>query len=120
MSSGSIGSNRALDRFLEIEALRWSAAAYAGDRADSPEASPVLADLRHLPPLIIQVGGHDLLRDEGIALARRAVAHGVDVQLEVYEGMQHVFQLLYAPFPEAIAARRRGLDFLLREHAPSA
>jgi acetyl esterase/lipase len=36
----------------------------------------------------------------------------VDVRLEVFEEMGHVFQLLYAPLPEAVAARRHGARFL--------
>ena len=72
----------------------------------------MLADLSGLGPLLVQTGGDDALGEEAIVLAANAVVAGVDVRLEVFEEMGHVFQLLYAPFPEAVAARRHGARFL--------
>ena len=60
----------------------------------NPLVSPILADLSGLPPLLIQVGGAETLRDEGVVFADRARAAGVTVELEVYPDMVHVFQAL--------------------------
>ena len=58
----------------------------------NPFISPVYADLYDLPPLLIQAGGIEVLLDESLLLAERAKEAGVDVTIEVYEGMTHVFQ----------------------------
>ncbi len=58
----------------------------------NPLASPILADLSGLPPLLIQAGGIEVLLDDSITLAERAKAAGVDVVIEVWDGMTHVFQ----------------------------
>jgi acetyl esterase/lipase len=57
-----------------------------------PLASPVFADLRGLPPLLVQVGSHELLLDDAVRLAGRAGLDDVDVTLEVWAGVPHVFQ----------------------------
>jgi len=97
---------------LRPEELSWSARGYAGERLADPMVSPMLADLSGLGPLLVQTGGDDALGEEAIVLAANAVVAGVDVRLEVFEEMGHVFQLLYTPFPEAVAARRHGARFL--------
>lgn len=58
----------------------------------NPLASPALADLTGLPPLLIQVGDAEVLLDDSIAVERRARAAGVDVELEIWDKMVHVFQ----------------------------
>jgi acetyl esterase/lipase len=51
------------------------------------------ADLTGLAPMLIQVGEIEALQDNATGLAKRARAHGVHVDLEIYEGLWHVFQL---------------------------
>jgi acetyl esterase/lipase len=66
---------------------------YAGTRDPrDPLISPVYADLRGLPPLLIQVGTREALLSDSVRLARRARDAGVDVTLDVWEGMWHVWQ----------------------------
>jgi acetyl esterase/lipase len=66
-----------------------------------PLISPLYADLKGLPPLFIQVGTDEILLDDAVRFAERAKAAGVDVTLEVWQGMWHVWQIC-APFmPEA-------------------
>ena len=55
--------------------------------------SHVHARLDGLPPMLIQVGGAELLRDEVTAFARQAERSGVRVQLEVYDDMTHGWQM---------------------------
>jgi len=58
-----------------------------------PLVSPVYANLRGLPPLLIQAGGAEALLDDAQMLRRRAQEHGVDVTLTVYDDMVHAFML---------------------------
>lgn len=81
---------------------------YLGDRDPHlPLVSPFYADLHGLPPLLIQVGGDEYLLDDAQRFVPRARAAGVDVTLQVYAGMWHVWQILVGLMPEsdqAIAA----------------
>jgi len=66
--------------------------AYRGGRsADDPVASPLFADLRGLPPLLIQVGGAEGLLDDAKRLAAVASGASVDVTLQEFDGMIHVW-----------------------------
>jgi acetyl esterase/lipase len=62
-----------------------------------PLASPVFGDYTGIPPLLIQVGQHEMLRDDCVRVAAKARADGADVTLEVWEGMVHVFQIRGLP-----------------------
>jgi sialidase-1 len=62
-----------------------------------PLASPVFGDYHGIPPLLIQVGEHEMLRDDCIRAAKKARSDGVSVKLEVWPGMVHVFQIRGLP-----------------------
>ncbi|GAA0248497.1 alpha/beta hydrolase [Saccharothrix mutabilis subsp. mutabilis] len=67
--------------------------AYAGhvtDRA-APDISPIYGDLRGLPPLLMVVGGLDVLLEDNLALAARVSAAGGDVDLRIYPESRHGF-----------------------------
>lgn len=76
---------------------------YLGDSADAknPMASPLFADLRGLPPMLLQVGDRETVLDDSRNFATRASVAGVEVQLEVWDDMIHVFQQFTADLPEA-------------------
>ena len=76
----------------------------------NPLASPVFGDYTGIPPLLIQVGEHEMLRDDSVRVAARARADGVDVKLEVWPGMVHVFQI--RELPESREAIEHIADFL--------
>jgi epsilon-lactone hydrolase len=78
-----------------------------GNRKD-PLANPLLADLKGLPPILLQVGGDDVLLDDSRAFFAKAQASGVDVTLEIEPDMQHVYHFLAGASPEADAAIRRA------------
>jgi acetyl esterase/lipase len=61
-----------------------------------PRAAPLYADLTGLPPLLIQVGENEILLDDATRIATRAREAGVDVTIEVWPGMVHVWHL-FAP-----------------------
>ncbi|WP_188062328.1 alpha/beta hydrolase [Sphingobium sp. KCTC 72723] len=84
-----------------------------GDRHD-PTANPLHADLTGLPPILIQVGGDDVLLDDSHALATKARAVGIETTLEIYPDEQHVFQFMAGEAPTADAAIERASHWLRR------
>ena len=76
----------------------------------NPLASPVFGDFHGLPPILIQTGEHEMLRDDSIRVAKKARADGVPVTLEIWPGMVHVFQI--RKLPESREAIRRIGDFV--------
>jgi monoterpene epsilon-lactone hydrolase len=98
--------------------LRGLAADYlAGADPKDPLASPLFAPLEGLPPLLIQVGTADVLESDSERLAEKATTAGVDVRLEVGEGLPHVYQLMLGT-PEAAEATA-GIGAFLRERVPA-
>jgi len=87
---------------------------YVGD-ADprNPLLSPVYAHYNDFPPLLLQVGTRERLLSDSVRLARQARNHGVDVQLDVWDGMWHVWQDT-PDVPEAEQACRELADFFTR------
>ena len=85
------------DPIITRGALVELANMYLGD-ADpkDPLAAPLYADLKGLPPLLIQVGTAETLFDDSTRLAKNAKAVGVDVVLEPWDNMIHVWHL-FAP-----------------------
>ena len=85
---------------------------YLGEDGDpcNPLASPLYADLTGLPPLVIQVGDRETVLDDSTMFADKARAAGVDVELQVWDGMVHVFQM----FASEIAEARQAIDSIAR------
>jgi epsilon-lactone hydrolase len=86
-------SDETRDRVLTRPILAGGAAAYLGpaNPADG-RASPLYDIPGHLPPVAFQVGTDELLLDDARRYAAAAAQRGNTVQLEVYEGLHHVFQ----------------------------
>lgn len=84
----------------------------AGGDPQHPLASPLFADLRGLPPLLIHVGDAEVLLDDSRLLAERARAAGVAVTLHVWDGMFHVFPI-FTFLPEAREALSEMVAFIL-------
>lgn len=95
LTGASIQGKANADPVLDADDLAIYARYYAGERdMTSPLISPLYADLTGLPPLLIQVGADEVLLDDAVRCADRARAAGVEVTLEVWDGMFHVFQML--------------------------
>ena len=77
-----------------------------------PLASPLFADLYGLPPLLIQVGSDERLLSDSTRLAERARLAGVDVTLEVWPNMPHVWQIAARMLPEARQAVDKIGEFI--------
>ena len=77
-----------------------------------PLASPLYADLKGLPPLLIQVGTEEMLLDDSIRFAEKAKKAGVKVELDVWEGIFHGFQLAAGLAPEGQQAIDKVGEFM--------
>jgi epsilon-lactone hydrolase len=112
-SSGASMTERAdQDPFSTPALLRQLASDYlAGADPMTPLASPLFASLAGLPPLLVQVGTADLLLSDSERLATAADQAGVDVTLEIGEGLPHVYPILLGT-PEAAEATERVGKFL--------
>lgn len=82
--------------------------AYSGKNDPAlPLISPLFADLHGLPATLIQVGSDEILLDDSTRLEEKMKSAGVNVDLQIWEGMWHVFQSFAPWFPEARHAVNR-------------
>jgi acetyl esterase/lipase len=103
LSGASFRSNERRDASFPAETVARHLAAYVpldSAQARDPLASPLFGDYRGLPPLLFQVGSYELIADDSVRTARKAEEHGVEVDLQVWSRMQHVFQM-HQWLPEA-------------------
>jgi len=108
LTGASMESKASEDPIVSREMLLGWGKLYLGDRDPlTPLASPLYADLRRIPPMLIQVGSAEVLLDDSTRLTERALAEGVDATLEVWPGMIHVWQSFAAILPEARQAIER-------------
>jgi monoterpene epsilon-lactone hydrolase len=113
LSGESLDEKREVDPLLTPDGLRTRVPDYVGGAdASDPYISPIFADLRGLPPLLIQVGSHEVLLSDALRLAARAAISDVPVTLDVTPGVPHVFQAYAGLLDEAGAALDRAADFL--------
>ncbi len=113
LSGNSIRGKAAADPALTADGLARRAADYlAGGDPTGALVSPIFADLRGLPPLLIQAGSHEILLDDATRLAARAAAADVAVALQVTPGVPHVFQGFAAMLDEGAAALTGAGEFL--------
>ena len=84
------------------------ARSYLGDEGDARNllASPLFADLKGLPPLLMQVGDRETVLSDSTQFAEKARTAGVHVELEIWEHMIHVFQ----QFPSELIEARKALQ----------
>jgi acetyl esterase/lipase len=101
------------DPMVQRDDLVEGAQAYLGG-ADprTPLAAPLYADLTGLPPLLIHVGTAETLLDDSTRLAERAKSAGVDVTLEPWEDMIHVWHFMAAMLAEGQQAIDRIAEFI--------
>ena len=92
-SGPTLDSNRRIDPMLHPSWLTSSAEMYAGDTAkDEPGLSPLFGDMSGYPRTLIQVGSDEILLSDSTRAEAAMKDAGVDVTIQVSEGMWHVFQ----------------------------
>lgn len=93
----SITTRAAQDPMVQKDGLLWMAKMYLdGKDPKTPLAAPLHADMKDLPPVLIQVGSAETLLDDAIRIAEKMHAAGVDARLSIWPNMLHVFPL-FAP-----------------------
>ena len=95
------------DPFLTPEWVRNRGRDYLNGqmKLDDPRVSPCHAELQGLPPMYLQVGEYDRVREGAVTLANRALRAGVNVTMEGWPGMiQGWHGLVTAGVPEAVSA----------------
>lgn len=102
------------DPFVNAEWIRERGRDYLGPsgRPTDPLASPIHADLAGLPPLLLQTGQMDTLRDDAVRLAASAGRAGTGTTLEIWPGMIHGFLGMHGAVPEASWAVRHVAEFI--------
>ncbi len=78
----------------------------------NPLASPLFGALAGLPPLLMQASTTELFRDDTVRFADKARAAGVDVQVDLWPDLVHVWQGFAPQVPEALDALRRAGEFI--------
>ncbi|MGZ4453352.1 MAG: alpha/beta hydrolase [Nocardioides sp.] len=118
----SMRTKEEADPFFTMAGMEQTGRLYlAGQDPRQPLLAPsVLADLSGLPPLLLQVGTHEMLLDDAVRLAERARAAEVDVILDVTAGVQHVFQAYAGTIDEADQALDRAALFIRQRLASGA
>jgi len=109
-SGTSFDTNARYDAVSREACLTAARAYLAGSDPRAPYVSPLFGDLRGLPPLLIHAGEVEVLVDQVRDFAERAQSAGVNVRLEVYADMVHVWHMLLAFTPQA----KEGLDDIAR------
>jgi len=111
LASESIQSQAENELYMHPGCLPKFVELYVGaDDVRNPLASPVFGDYTGIPPLLIQVGEYEVIRDDSVRVAAKARADGVDVSLEVWPGQVHVFQI--RGLPESREAIQHIADFI--------
>ncbi len=94
------------DPMITLEGLNEMSALYrAGASAAEPLISPLYGDLSDLAPMLIHVGSEEALLTDSTALAERAGLAGVEVRLEIWPEMIHVWPFFHLQ----LAAARRAI-----------
>lgn len=92
-----------VSRFCDEEQIRY------------PLVSPVMADASELPPILIQVGDHEILLSDSTRLADNIKAAGGRVDLHIWPNMWHLFQFFVGQMPESRKAVEDIARFLRSE-----
>ncbi len=111
-SDESYFKNAETDTSLADVGFFWWYAAYLGDEnPNNPYISPLLADLKDLPPILIQVSSSEMLYSDSTRFVEKAKKAGTRAILQSWDDMSHVFQGLFDELPEAKEAITKIADF---------
>jgi monoterpene epsilon-lactone hydrolase len=116
MSGNSIKTHAQIDPMLNLQSIKLMASNYIGENDPrNPLISPIYANLKGIPPMLIHVGSDEMLLDDSTRIAEKAKSAGVDVTLKIYDKMWHVWHLNAKLMPEAKNAIKE-LGSFIRSH----
>ncbi len=110
----TLESNAATDALVQRPILEGMSTMFLGadGSATDPLANPLYADPAGLPPIFMNVGGHETLLDNAQRFEAMAKRAGVEVRLDVADGMQHVYPFLAGRAPEGDKAVNDMADWV--------
>ena len=113
LADDSYFENAKTDPLLADMAIFWWCVAYlAGEDPRNPYVSPLFADLKGLPPILIQVSSCEILYSDATRFVEKAKKAGTDAILQSWDDMTHVFQgTRYDLLPEAREAIIKIAEF---------
>jgi acetyl esterase/lipase len=115
-SGSSMKTRDGIDPTVSLAGLDLMAKAFLdGALRNNPDASPVFADVRGLPPIMVQIGESEVMLSDAIRLATHLAENRVRVSLEVWPGMFHVWHMFAAILPEGMQALQNAATFLETE-----
>ena len=79
-----------------------------------PLASPLFGDWEGMPPMLVHAGDHEVLLDDATGFAAVLEDAGVEVDLRIWPGMIHDFQIMYPNYPEAVEGTEAIAAFVRR------
>lgn len=114
LTGESMRTKAPVDALVSRDLLSQAIGAYVGSRAEAtdPRVSPLHADLSGLPPVMVQVGSHEVMLDDATRLAARLGAADVSVRLDVWGSMPHVWHLYADILGEGRDALEQAAGFL--------
>lgn len=112
-SGSSMATREGIDPTVSLAGLDLMAKAFLnGALKNNPDASPVFADVRGLPPVMVQIGESEVMLSDAMRLAQHLAENRVRVSLEVWPGMFHVWHMFAAVLPEGMQALESAAIFL--------
>ena len=116
-SSSSYEFLSGVDPVLSRQDIVWHSGRYlAGADLLTGLASPLFADLKGLPPTLIQVGDHEVLFGDSVRIHQRLIAAGVDTELSLWKDMFHVWHFYWRQLDEGAEAITAAARFIRRRH----
>ncbi len=105
------------DILISVEGIRRLSSWWMREGEDPAmfPASPLFETVDRLPPMLVFAGSGEVLLSDSLRLKQKADESGAQIELKVYDRMQHVWMLL--PIPEAKKALNEIVEFLLAPKA---
>jgi monoterpene epsilon-lactone hydrolase len=117
ISGDSVRTKKNIDPLIPSELLEiFAKKYYTTHDAKHSYISPLFADLRGMPPTLIQVGSHEVLLDDSTRMARKLKDAEVHTELEIWDKMMHVWHFMAGIIPEGNKAIDKIGDFVHRTH----
>jgi monoterpene epsilon-lactone hydrolase len=97
---------------LADQASKWAKWYYSSLDPKDPFISPLFGNYEGIAPILVHVGTDEILLSDSLRLISSAKKFGADIQVEIWEGMMHVFHFGWPYMPEARQAIIKITSFL--------